>query len=202
MHPAHGDTAPGEVGAETRARRPSGERARHFRTVADAAFLQETSQHFPSRRLAAALEFDRNHRTQAQLLRTQHSVGDESGRAPGSEHLRRRLDAARHALGPALSPAVAGSQPPDDPVLTPLLPVDTAVPTPAGDAEIAVEGQPVARFFMRPQAHKTRLALQALKLLHGLATPQQQTPPAPGPLRLQLAECFGDKAGMRCIPLG
>ena len=88
VHRAHGDAAPGEVGTETRASRPGGEGARHFRAVADAALFQETPQHFPSRRLAAALEFDRNHRTQAQLLRTQNSVGDQASRAPGSEHLR------------------------------------------------------------------------------------------------------------------
>ena len=55
---------------------------------------------------------------------------------------------------------------------------------------------------MRPKPEKTCLAMQALELLHGLATPQQQTPPAPGPLRLQVPERFGDEAGVRRIPLG
>ena len=55
---------------------------------------------------------------------------------------------------------------------------------------------------MRPQAHKTRLAMQALELLHGLATPQQQTPSTPGPLRFQLAERFGNESRVRRIPLG
>ena len=54
---------------------------------------------------------------------------------------------------------------------------------------------------MRPKPEKTCLAMQALELLHGLATPQQQTPPAPGPLRLQVPERFGDEAGVRRIPL-
>ena len=202
MHPAHGDTTPCEVGAETGASRPGGEWARHFRAVADAALLEETPQPFPRRRLAAALEFDRNHRIQAQLLRTQNTVGDEPDRTTRSQHLRGGLDAARHALGPALGPTVSGSQPTHHAVLTPLLPVDPAVPAPAGDAEIAVEGQPVARFLMRPKPEKTCLAMQALELLHGLATPQQQTPPAPGPLRLQVPERFGDEAGVRRIPLG
>ena len=55
---------------------------------------------------------------------------------------------------------------------------------------------------MRPKPEKTRLAMQSFELLHGLATPQQQTPPAPGPLRVQLLERFGDEAGVRRIPLG
>jgi hypothetical protein len=83
-----------------------------------------------------------------------------------------------------------------------LMTARAAVGVTVGDAEIAVEGQPVARFLMRPKPEKTCLAMQALELLHGLATPQQQTPSTPAPLRLQVPERFGDEAGVRRIPLG